>query len=127
MKKKYISSDIKLVFHSSTITMMRGPINIKNLSTFSCDIDIRFSLSTSSKRAFRTKVYGPYGGCKQLHKPVCSRNLDDVSERQIQNNSRREHICVTTYKMCISNLQNEQRHFECNNINNQLDATITIY
>ena len=73
---------------------------------------IRFSLATSSKRAFQTKVYGPYGGCKLPHEPVWSRNLDDVSARQFQNNGHREEICVTTYKVCISKLQKEQRHFD---------------
>ena len=31
--KQNIASDIKLVFHSSTITMMHGPINIRFLIT----------------------------------------------------------------------------------------------
>ena len=32
---KKIASDIKLVFHSSTITMMHGPINIRRTFLFS--------------------------------------------------------------------------------------------
>ena len=33
-KWKKIASDIKLVFHSATITMMRGPINIRSITIF---------------------------------------------------------------------------------------------
>jgi len=39
-RKKWnkVASDIKLVFHSSTITMMHGPIHIKNISFLLSDI-----------------------------------------------------------------------------------------
>jgi len=35
-KWKKIASDIKFVFHSSTIAMMHGPINIRNTKVFTC-------------------------------------------------------------------------------------------
>jgi hypothetical protein len=33
-----IESDIKLVFHSSTITMMHGPVNIRNYTVVFAEV-----------------------------------------------------------------------------------------
>jgi hypothetical protein len=44
-KENKIASDIKLVFHSSTITMMHGPINIKRLIWFCVSKSVSQSVS----------------------------------------------------------------------------------
>ena len=49
-----IASDIKLVFHSSTIAMMHGPINIRNIRYVSCILlNIVITVKSDSKERYR--------------------------------------------------------------------------
>ena len=51
-----IKSDIKLVFHSSTITMMHGPINISGWSLYKCVLTYSFTPKVLVIDHFETSI-----------------------------------------------------------------------
>ena len=66
-----IASDIKLVFHSSTIKMMHGPINIRNMKVFCCYNYTKGIASSFTSSPAKIAFWAPY----LVHIPESLNNL----------------------------------------------------
>ena len=92
-KRNKIASDIKLVFHSSTITMLHGPINITYPNTV-----------FQKQLPWTTTVTG--AGCVVINPAVCSEFQFRVAQTQWNNNTpyliSNPKICLIRRPQCVS-------------------------
>jgi len=101
-----IASDIKLVFYSSNITMIHGPINIRTTEGIKCDNCRLFALFVSYKKCILTQKIHPEENINvKYYYPTCTSNLlctilcsfiHGLSGSAVcRSNVKTEHVAVT--------------------------------